>query len=423
MKTIEEVMPKNSGTIISGKAPHKGFFQFNLNDGTSVNMEIEFWSAVTGEEAKKFRSANWTGCWINEATEVTVDVLSAASERVGRFPSLQGGGCSWSGILMDFNRPPRRHWLMSYFNKPELVLDGKTVKSIASFTQPPAAFKLTDSDGHVTYEANPLAENLENLDGGMDYYKGQIGLLQTVGHYEKIDALYCLLDADLKEGKAVFPTFKRETHVSTEKLEPLYYQPLIVGFDTSGIHPAAVFLQLQQGRWCVIDELCGYELGLETFLESALVPHLRNRYSRCESVTISCDPANARDSYTGLAPTTHLKQAGFIVTTPVTNKPETRIAAVATLLNKNYGGLLVSKHCETLIDALNGEYHYKKFRIMGAVESAYSARPEKNEASHIADALQYACLFINHSESQTSDDSVIGAKIAQRNELRRRILM
>jgi hypothetical protein len=302
-------------------------------------------------------------------------------------------------------------------------LDKKTVKTVASFTQPPAAFKHIDDDGHVTYEVNPEAENLENLDGGVDYYSSQISLNQIVGNYEKIDALYCLLDADLKEGRAVFPTFKRTTHVSTEKLEPLYYQPLIVGFDTSGIHPAAVLLQLQQGRWCVIDELCGYELGLETFLESALIPLLRSRYSRCESITISCDPANARDSYTGLAPTTHLKQAGFIVSLPATNKPETRIAAVASLLNKNYGGLLISKHCEILIDALNGEYHYKKHRLAGAVECAYSAHPEKNEASHIADALQYACLYINKNDQQTVDNSVIGAKIAQRNEMRRRILM
>ncbi|MDR1079451.1 MAG: hypothetical protein LBQ79_00430 [Deltaproteobacteria bacterium] len=419
-RTIMEVMPEHTGDITLGNAPWRGVFAFALPDGTKAHMEVELWSAQTGEDAKKFRSANWTGCWINEATEITSDVLFAGASRVGRYPSKRAGGCRWGGVLMDFNRPPRGHWLLNYFERPSLRTEAGVLK-IDSFTQPPAAFRREDSEGKVTYEANPEAENLENLEGGLDYYRRQIGLLETEGKTAQIESLYCLMDADLREGKPVFPTFSRETHVSKGRLDPLYYQPVVVGVDTSGIHPAAVVVQLQNTRWCVIDELCGLEVGLDAFLDS-LTSLLSSRYRRCETITVSCDPANARDSYTGLSPATHFQNAGFDVTLPRTNNPDTRISAVASLLNRTYGGLMVSSHCEQLVAALAGDYHYKRHRILGTVQAAYSSRPEKNEASHVADALQYAAMEINR-DSGTPDMSRAIEAVNRANALRGRIMV
>ncbi|MDR1314852.1 MAG: hypothetical protein LBQ12_14480 [Deltaproteobacteria bacterium] len=419
-RTIMEVMPEHTGDITCGNAPWHGVFRFRLPDGTNVHMEIELWSAATGEDAKKFRSANWTGCWINEATEITSDVLFADASRVGRFPSLRSGGCSWGGVLMDFNRPPRGHWLLNYFERKALFTEAGEVK-LDAFTQPPAAFRREDEEGKVTYEVNPDAENLENLEGGLDYYRRQIALLVAEGKTAQIESLYCLMDADLREGKSVFPTFDRDIHVSKGRLDPLFYQPITCGFDSSGIHPAAVVLQLQQTRWCVIDELCGIEMGLEVFLH-AFKDLLRSRYQNCETVTISCDPANARDSYTGLSPAKILQDQGFGVSIPRTNNPETRIAAVASMLNRNHGGLMVSNHCTNLIAALAGDYHYKRHRILGSVQTVYSNRPEKNEASHVADALQYAALHLNSVESGP-DMSAFAKAVIRSNELKRNIMV
>jgi hypothetical protein len=421
-RTIMEVLPEGAGDITTGNAPWRGVFRFSLPDGTTVNMEIELWSSQTGDDAKKFRSANWTGCWINEATEITSDVLYAAASRVGRFPSRAGGGCTWSGILMDFNRPGYRHWLNNYFGRASLSLDGGDV-GVASFTQPPAAFRREAEDGEVSYEANPEAENLENLDGGLDYYRKQMALLGAEGKTDEIESLFCLLDVDTRDGKPVFPTFRRDVHVSRGRLDPLYYQPIVVGFDTSGIHPAAVVVQLQQGRWCVIDEICGLEVGLDAFIES-LIGLLNSRYRHCETVTVSCDPANARDSYTGLSPAAHLQRNGFKVALPRTNRIDTRVASVATLLNRTYGGLLVSPHCERLISALAGDYHYKRHRLLGSVQAAYSAAPEKNEASHVADALQYAAMQISRESTPEADAALAGLSeaVTRANTLRGRIL-
>ena len=151
-----------------------------------------------------------------------------------------------------------------------------------------------------------------------------------------------MLDVDQADGRAVWPMFREDFHVARTALKPQDDVPVVVGFDTSGIHPAAVFSQFADGRWRIIDEVEGAEEGLESFMESGLMAVLRTRYNRCRVVVVSVDPANARDSYTGLAPTDHLRAAKLRVHLPSTNRPETRVAAVASLLNKDKGGILVS---------------------------------------------------------------------------------
>ena len=120
---------------------------------------------------------------------------------------------------------------------------------------------------------------------------------------------------------------------------------------------------------------------------------MRQRYRECE-VTISVDPADAKDAYTGLTPSTHLRREGFRIFRPPTNKPAIRIRAVEKLLNLHQGGLLISPDCKILIQALNGDYHYRKLKMTGTLDVVHADKPEKNDASHIADALQYAALYI-----------------------------
>jgi hypothetical protein len=307
------------------------------------------------------------------------------------------------------------------------VVDG-TMGSTKTFsiTQPPAAFKI-EEEGRVRYVTNPNAENLENLKGGEEYYQLQVDSWVNSGEAEKADSLFCLLDAPTKSGQAVWPTFNHRRHVAFQKIEPLDEVPLIIGFDTSGIHPAAVFLQAQQGRWCVTDELYGDEVGLDSFLHSALVPLVRGRYPRCD-ITVSVDPANARDSFNALAPSTVLKEVGFKVVIPKTNSVKVRIEAVSVMLNQELGGLMVSPHCERLVDALDGGsdergYHFRRLRISGSLNVAYSATPEKNEASHIADALQYACLHINQLRNSRAENDPGLVLWRERDNRRRQILV
>jgi hypothetical protein len=145
-------------------------------------------------------------------------------------------------------------------------------------------------------------------------------------------------------------------------------------------------------------------------------------------VVVSCDPANARDSFTGLAPTVFLKKAGFNVSMPQTNALATRLTSVATMLNVDLGGLLISPHCKRLIEAMDGGdsergYHYKRHRISGTIDVVYSSVPEKNSASHIADALQYATLYINF-DKQREDPHMRNFvyNVQKRNKMRRKIV-
>jgi hypothetical protein len=430
-KTILEVMPAGTGTITQGNAPFYGNFKFALPDRTRVQIEFELISSLTGEDAEKFKSSNWTGAWINEATEVSSEVLDMIMTRIGRYPTPHLGGCRWGGVIMDFNRPEKGHWLENLFGRPEFVMSSESGEPVGfrllSVKQPPAAFKREHEDGTITYDANPEAENLENLKGGTDYYVQQIAIRQAAGKVDEIDALYCLLEATSRHGRPVWPMFRDKRHVALKKIDPVEGAPLLVGCDTSGIHPAAVLLQYMQGRWCVLDELYGDQEGLEVFMNSGLIPLIKGRYPQSQ-VTVSCDPANARDAYTGLAPTIHLQRAGFTITTPYTNRTETRISAVAFMLNVDVGGLLVSPHCEYLIHAMRGGdgpsgYHYAKHRLRGSVSVAYAETPEKNEASHIADALQYACLHVNREKNDNPRESFrIKQRLAQRNASRRGII-
>ena len=430
--SLVEVMPEQYGTIRYGGAPITGIYRGPVGDGdgdysyiqrgepwqpgmaTMFQAEFILQALQTAEDAEKIKSANWSFAWINEATSVDYEEFVATMGRVGRYPSEELGGCTYAGILVDFNQPPPGHYLHRILQEPE--------HNYAIFRQPPAAFKHVDELGKVTYEVNPDAENLNNLKGGSEYYANQIAAWQLAGRTDKIDSLFCMLDVPVKDGKPVWSEFSYDIHVANKDIEPLPYCITIIGYDTSGIHPAAAFFQENQGRWAITDEIYGDEMGLEEFIEQAMMPLITQKYPTCKFV-VSCDPANARDAYTGLAPTTHLEQKGFQVFMPSVNTPKTRIRAVSAMLNRNFGGLIISPHCKMSIYAMQGGYRYPKLRVHGSVEAAYNANPEKNIYSHIADAVQYGAMFINRGVfNEDKDIQGIKRRISKRHRTLRKVV-
>ena len=76
-----------------------------------------------------------------------------------------------------------------------------------------------------------------------------------------------------------------------------------------------------------------------------------------------------------------------------TNKPKMRIEAVEGLLAKQHDGkaaFLVDKSCSTLIKGFRFGYRWKSNK-KGDLDGN---EPEKNEYSHIHDALQYGSLVV-----------------------------
>lgn len=395
-KTMEMWYPEECGTI-KETAPMEGLYTVPLPDGTTVVMELLLIAVETAEDVKKLRSTDFTAIWINEATEVAQEVLTAATERVGRYPSDRFGTCTWKGVLLDYNKPPRGHWLRNLFESVD------TPDNYQYFEQPPAAFKHISEDGIVTYTFNPEADNLKVL--GPDYYPDQVAAKRLVGAFDEIDQLLCMLDVDSKPGKPVFVNFSRETHVAKSVLQPIEGQDTIIAIDTSGIHPAALIAQHLGRQWGIIDELYGDGTGFEDFIYGALLPVLTQRY-RASRLLAVCDPANARNGFNATTPVANLIDARIPAIVAPTNALKARIEAGNQMLSRTMGGVLISPACELLIAALAGGYRFKKTTIAGTIDQTYAATPEKNQHSHPADAFEYLSLHILRAGEldQNSDD-------------------
>jgi len=408
-ESLLEVFPRGYGTITRSTNNVWGLYRFPLKDGTTVQTELILQSLDQAGDTDKIRSANWTACFINEASTVDPSIFTEVMGRVTRYPTGEYGECGWGGVLIDSNQPEPGSWLDRVIKDPD--------PSYLVLIQPPAAFKVIDPvTNKAGYEVNPKAENLAHLGNpdpgeprksemtpeqlvevGMRYYRRQIDSNLKLGRTDKVDNLFCMLDVPIIEGQVVFPAFNRERHVLRHDPKPQSRTPVVMGFDSSGLHPAAVFLQEVDGQWVVLDELYLENEGLEPFLQQYVKPLLRGRYSDCD-VHCSYDPANARDSYQGVAPSDRLREMGIRAHSPRTNEPKTRIFAVDKMLNLDFGGLRVAPRCELVTRAFQVDYRYRRIRASGTIGTVYTEKPEKNAASHLMDALQYACLFICRGE-------------------------
>lgn len=424
-KSLMEVLPPECGSITSAGAPLRGQYLIPLPDGTTVNLELHLLALATSDDCPKVLSANWSFCWINEATGVAPEVFQAITTRIGRYPSAAQGGVRWGGVLMDFNQPARDSWLDTYCKNPE--------ENWAVFKQPPAAFQ-HEVEGKRIYVVNADAENLWNLgsreegdpddfpaiERGKRYYQNQINALLKNGREDVVMNQYCMMDVPIVEGKPVYTAFSQVRHVAPEPISPRPFIETIVGMDQSGIHPAACFLQYQDGKWCILDELYADGEGFEVFLHGMLVPMLRTRYTS-NRVIAAIDPSNQRDSWQAITPRQRLEELGIDTVSEYTNAPKSRIQTVDHMLNLDQGGLLVSPSCELLIRGFVHEYRYRRLRASGTLGAAYTPQPEKNEVSHVHDALQYAALLIAQgaAHSRVETQQVMSILSAKRGALRR----
>ena len=72
-----------------------------------LDMEVLFRALDRPQDISKLLSLELTGAWVNEARELPKGVIDTLGDRVGRFPAVVEGGCTWSGVFMDTNRTGR----------------------------------------------------------------------------------------------------------------------------------------------------------------------------------------------------------------------------------------------------------------------------------------------------------------------------
>jgi hypothetical protein len=119
-----------------------------MSDGTRVHCEVLFRALDKPGDVKKVLSLELTGAYINEMREVPKVILDGIQGRVGRYPAVKDGGCTWRGVWGDSNPWETTHWGYELFTE-------NLPASFALFEQPDAL--------------GPDAENIENLDPG--YYE------------------------------------------------------------------------------------------------------------------------------------------------------------------------------------------------------------------------------------------------------------
>lgn len=358
-----------------------------------LDLEVIFLALDRPEDVKKLLSLELTGIWINEAREINKNIIDACSMRVGRFPSMKDGGCTWTGVIADTNAPEEDHWwpIMSgevpipdHIAKEEAKMLVKP-DNWSFFTQPAGMLEEKGEDGNITgYMPNESAENRNNM--RKDYYPNIVqGKTKSW-----IDVYVMNRLGSIKDGKPVYPNFAPDVHVSKEEIPVAAGVPVYMGVDF-GLTPAAVIGQKVRGRWLLLQEIVAFDMGIVKFSE-VLRQELLTRYPSNE-VIIFGDPAGDFRAQTDEStPFQILRGAGLNARPAPSNDVALRLESVSTTLNRmvdGLSGLLIDFRCRNIIKGFEGGYQYRRIQVSG---ERYDDKPEKNHFSHIHDALQYLML-------------------------------
>lgn len=398
-KTITDWFPPN--LYGSYKATEKTlFYKLRLPDNTIVQTEWMLIALDTPDDVRKALSLEATGLWGNECRELHPEVVDGLLMRVNRYPSMKDGGATRAGAIFDTNMPGEDTWWEQKMSDPP--------KNWSVHVQPPAVISLADyieeynddpaeqdtavGGDEVVYTTNPEADNIDNL--ARDYYPNTLE-----GKTEDFINVYlrCKFGRTLSGLPVYDKTFKPHRHISETYLEPVRSEsyPLCIGLDF-GRTPAAVIGQLTpRGKVHILSELISENMGIQTFVESMLRPHL---YERFPGLTffIGPDPAGWQKTQLGeTSPAEFLRDCGFNMVKPQTNDPKRRIEAVERLLGESVDTeprLQIDPRCRHLIQAFRGGYKWKTNK---QGELAGDTSPMKNFASHISDAMQYFALVVD----------------------------
>jgi hypothetical protein len=362
-----------AGTYL--KTDYKFILKFD-----DVECEVLFRGLDDSNDVRRLLSLQASFGILDEFREIRRDIFEALQGRLGRYPSKLHNGV---GCVTDTGEDNKRIWGMS--NPPDMDTYWEQFLS-----EPP-------ENAAVFFQPSALSPDADWLDYlPMDYYPN----LAQGKTEDWVDVYINAKFGKTLAGRPVFRTFDSDFHVAKERLKHLKTseKPIIVGIDF-GLNPSATFCQLDyKGKLLVYAAVTSDGMGLERFLDTKVKPMLADRFPGLPVVFVG-DPAGSQRVQTNEGTCFEmLRRAGFKAIPAKTNAILPRIAAVETFLNRQIdsgpGFLLDPEGCKPLITAMRGGYRYKL-----KTSGEFDDKPEKNEHSHIADALQYACL---HADSGIS---------------------
>lgn len=338
-------------------------FEMKFGD---VEIEIMFRPLDTPDDVSRVLSLEVTGAILDEYVEIPKQIVESLSARCGRYPSAVDGGATWWGMWGASNPGNEDDWWYTwlYDERP----------SNMEFFEQPSGF-------------SPLAENLNNLPGGVGYYENlkEGKSKEWVKQYIEVKWGYSI------RGKPVYTSFSPSMHVSEK---PLIYNPdipLVIGFD-AGLTPAAIIGQQDPfGRVLILDELTSENMGAQRFCREKLKPLLNRKY-RDALIQLEVDPACKQRAQTDEKSVAQILEAelGIKARGADSNTLVDRLGAVDNLLNRlveGKPGYLIDPSCKVLIRGFTSGYRYPVNN-----KGVKGDSPDKNAYSHPHDANQYLCM-------------------------------
>jgi len=368
----------------------EGLVSYKVSDNTiyitmgDVSSEWVLIPLDSPEDQRRLLSMQLTGVWMSEAIEMHVDLVDSLAGRLGRYPSAQMGGATWFGMIADTNMPSEgTEW--HKFMHEDTPMDWQI------FIQPGGLEPEAENLPWLTQTAETMKLAIDDerrITQGRSYYERLARGHSTDWVLRYVHAKY----GNDPSGTAVFrESFNRSFHVQADVL-PVSAQPLIVGQDF-GRDPCSVIGQLDhKGRLLVLQEVIAEDTGLEMHVEKALRPALLQERYLGKPVAMVGDPSGISKSSIYEETTFDvLKRLGMHAFPAPTNDIDPRLRAVeAFLLGQRDGGpafIIDRERCPVLVRALGGGYRYARTRT-----GMRKLVPDKNEYSHVMDALQYLAL-------------------------------
>lgn len=353
-----------------------------------VECEVLFRPLDTADDVSRVLSLELSFGIIDEFVEIPRQIVDALSARLGRYPPKKDGGCTNWGMWASSNPSVESNWWWQYLHKdlPE---------NARYFIQPSGL--------------SPEAENLDNLPGGADYYVNQAKGKSD----EWIRQYICAEWGFDASGKPVVATFKPELHVSKSPLLYNPHLPLVFGFDPGIGGTAAVFGQQDlMGRLLILGEVTAEGYGTQRFLEEKLRPYIRRKFpdARLEDIICAPDPAAGNRSQTDERAVVDVIRRHFPVKIETNNRLPLRLDAIehfTTRLVEGKAALLIDPECVEIIRAWRGGWRWavdQKKDIVKGLE------PEKNAASHIADAGGYLARYFHKQSEREMRYGAVGRK-------------
>jgi hypothetical protein len=372
-----------------------------IDQQNMLDWELIFVALDRPDDVAKLLSMELSDAWVNEAREVPKAIIDGLTGRVGRYPAMWQGGCTSPQILLDTNSPDTDHWW--YVLAERDTSNERNRQLIASMDE---AQEILRSKGFLRADQqimrfyaqpsgrSPQAENLKNLRPG--YYEFQMAGKDSEWIKVYVDGEYGFI----MDGLPMYPEYKDSIH--SREFPTLAGLGFRLGFDF-GLTPAASLSQrLANGRWVTHGEYVSERMGITVFAEN-LKQYLAEKFPGIKITSARGDPSG--DALTPEESTCFkiLQASGFVGAAPApTNDPVRRKEGVSYLLRTlidGEPGLLIHKRCVVLRKGMSGGYHRKRLQVTGDIR--YRDVPDKNQFSHICEALEYDVVSAGEDRNVT----------------------